>query len=294
MSCVSSDKRIYGYSFFLDTGVLNVSVNIDSMFKSIATGTKIQDQYNDFRQKYYPLLFESDNAWFEKQRAERIHDKRKLDSLAKVIYDYDRAIKQIIIENVKQHPASLVSAYLVREYLTAYPDAEILEPLYNGFDSSIKNTYYGRQVFKSLQAAKRTMIGLQAPGFSIKDKDGKLISTHSLTGRFTLVDFWASWCGPCRAENPYLLKAFNQFHAKGLNIISVSMDDNRNAWLKAVDEDQLPWTQVSDLKGSKSPVKELYGIVSIPMNYLLDKEGKIIAKNLRGQELEKKLGELIK
>jgi thiol-disulfide isomerase/thioredoxin len=109
-----------------------------------------------------------------------------------------------------------------------------------------------------------------------------------------LIDFWASWCGPCREENPNVLKAYRQYHSKGFTILGVSLDDNKEKWLEAVRKDGLPWTQVSDLRGWKNAVAVLYGVQGIPMNYLVDKDGKIMAKGLRGEDLDKTLATSLK
>jgi thiol-disulfide isomerase/thioredoxin len=119
------------------------------------------------------------------------------------------------------------------------------------------------------------------------------VSLSSFKGKYFLLDFWASWCGPCRRENPNVVKAYRQYHNKGFDILGVSLDDSKDDWLKAIKKDGLSWTQVSDLKGWKNEAATLYGIQGIPMNFLIDKEGKIIAKNLRGQDLEKRLAEVL-
>jgi len=287
-------QRSFSFQFFLDRGELIMEVHKDSLDKSIAKGTEAQDQFNAFKETFYPILQLSNNVWFEKQKAEKRHDLRTADSLKVWLDEYSRSMKQIVIKQAQQNPSSIVSAYLVKEHLSIDPDPDVLIPIYSNFDSSVKNSFFGRQILKAIQAGKRTMIGLAAPAFKLRDKNGNMISLDSYKGKYTLVDFWASWCGPCRAENPNLVRAYNQFKSKRFDILSISLDDNEKAWLNAVSKDQLPWTQVSDLKGSKSEVKELYGIKAIPMNYLLDKEGKIIAKNLRGEELQQKLKEVIK
>ena len=109
-----------------------------------------------------------------------------------------------------------------------------------------------------------------------------------------LVDFWASWCGPCRAENPNVLKAYSKYHPKGFDILGVSLDEKKDKWEEAIKKDNLNWTQVSDLQGWKNSVAVLYGVQAIPMNFLIDKDGKIIAKGLRGDDLGKKLSEVLK
>ena len=144
-----------------------------------------------------------------------------------------------------------------------------------------------------LASAKKAPVGAIAPQFSVNDVNGAPISISSFRGKYVLIDFWASWCGPCRQENPFVAKAYNRYSAKGLEIAGVSLDDDMEQWKKAVKADKLEWIQVSDLKGWESEPATLYGVKPVPMNFFLDKEGKIVAKNLRGGRLIRKLEELL-
>ncbi len=129
--------------------------------------------------------------------------------------------------------------------------------------------------------------------FTQNDVNEKPVSLSSLRGKYVLVDFWASWCGPCRQENPNVVKAFNQYKDKGFTVLGVSLDQKKEPWLKAIEKDQLTWTHVSDLKYWQNEVAVQYGINAIPASFLLDPNGRIIGKNLRGEALTKKLAELM-
>ena len=152
---------------------------------------------------------------------------------------------------------------------------------------------YSKLIHQSINSAKATSIGRQAIDFTQPDVNGKNISLSSYKGKYVLVDFWASWCGPCRTENPNVLKAYNDYKEKGFDVLGISLDNDKAAWLKAIQKDHLPWTQVSDLKAQNNDAYVAYGIKGIPFNVLLDKNGVIVGKNLRGEGLEKKLKEIL-
>ena len=169
-----------------------------------------------------------------------------------------------------------------------------LENLYGSIPSKYKDTKSGKSISSIINARKITAIGKIAPDFTQPDTSGKPVKLSDLRGKYVLVDFWASWCGPCRAENPNLVKTFDRYKDKGFTVLGISLDQpgKKDAWLAAIHKDNLTWTQVSDLKFWDNEVAVLYGVKAIPTNLLLDPEGKIIAKDLRGEDLSKKLSEL--
>lgn len=193
---------------------------------------------------------------------------------------------------------------LIETLLKSKPDN--LDPLVKAFsnlDTDIKNSSYGKTVGSQIDVLKKQNeslamlnVGNVAPDFSAPNPEGKQVSLNEIKGKATIIDFWASWCGPCRRENPNVVKVYNKYHDKGLEIISVSLDrpGQKDKWLKAIEDDKLTWHHVSNLNYFNDPVAQQYNIQSIPATYILDAEGKIVAKSLRGQALEDKIAEMLK
>ena len=193
---------------------------------------------------------------------------------------------------IRKNSGSLVSIAAIQQ-LTPDENIETYESLNEGLSTKYPTSSYVRLFSRSVENMKRLAIGAEAPEIVLDNAEGKEISLSSLRGKFVLIDFWASWCKPCRAENPEVVKAYKKFRKNGFEIYSVSLDKEKDKWTEAVKADNMEWIQVSDLKYPESPVMKLYGIKSIPSNFLIDKEGKIIAKNLFGEQLEEKLCKLI-
>lgn len=280
-------------SFYLEGGKINVK-GIGSMEKALITGGVTQKENlvlakslkRDF-EEFAPIKEEVISLMVKTQN-------RGLDTMAR--FQELRKIAEEMGKNrdekktafIKSHPDSYVSLDLVKDR-AAIIDPVTFGPLYNGLSTRIKSSKEGKGLGDRLQKVSETMTGYAAKDFSMPDSSGKEISLNSFKGKYVLLDFWASWCGPCRAENPNVLKAYNRFKGKNFEIMAVSIDENRRNWLKAVKDDALPWTQVSDLLGPANKAAALYGITAIPQNFLIDPSGTIIARNLRGAELEKAL-----
>ncbi len=176
------------------------------------------------------------------------------------------------------------------------PQYATVAPLYEGLSPQLRNSAAGREYGELVKGLKTVAVGAQAPEFAQQTPDGKTVSLSDYRGKYVLVEFWASWCGPCRQENPAVIKAYNEYKDRNFDVLSVSFDDEkgRAKWLKAIAEDQLPWAQVSDLHGMENEVARLYQIHSIPQNYLIDPNGKILASNLKGEGLRAALAQYVK
>jgi len=194
---------------------------------------------------------------------------------------------------IKENPSSLVAAYvLYRDFSYRLSPEEIRQNL-QLLDPKLSNTPYVAVLKDLVNVLTRVGIGNKAPDFDGLTPEGKSIKLSDHFGKYLLLDFWASWCGPCRRENPNLVKAYQKYHDKGFEIFAVSLDKDKEAWLKGIKDDNLSWTHVSDLAFWNSAAAKLYGVRAIPANVLIDPNGVIVGRNLRGEDLDKKLEELL-
>jgi peroxiredoxin len=197
------------------------------------------------------------------------------------------------IEFIKKNPNSIVSAEILSVYSTTYGKKKTKE-LFDLFSSENKSTKYGEMVSDYIQMQDEPKIGEQYVDFEMVDQNGELQKLSDLKGKTIFLDFWASWCAPCRKENPNLVKTYNKFKSKGFEIFAVSLDENKENWLKAIKKDNLNWYHVNDLKGNGNKASLIYGVEGIPESFLIDENGIIIARDLRGEKLNEKLTELLK
>ena len=192
------------------------------------------------------------------------------------------------------HPASAVSAYFVVKDFAYKLDLEGMKAVRAKFDASLDGTEYVKQIESMIARMEKVQVGSVAPDFTLPDVNGNPVSLSSFRGKYVLVDFWAAWCPDCRKENPNIVAAWEKYKDKNFAVLGVSLDRNRDQWLAAIEKDGLKWTQVSDLKYWSSDAAVLYCIRWIPMSFLIDPEGKIVAIGLEGEELHNKLEELLK
>lgn len=276
---------------FLENGVVGVEGDFVNLSSARVNGSSVEQHYEQFKGVFNPMR-DSLNGLVNLINPEK--DRLKRDSLIRLFELKKELVVRTASSFIDQHKSSPVSPfvlYVMSPLLNGLPD---VESRYQALDASAKRGSFARILEKGIADAKIGAVGTQAINFSQKDTLGKVVSLQSFKGKYVLVDFWASWCGPCRQENPNLVAAFNRFKSKNFTILGVSLDDNKPNWLAAIRKDKLTWTHVSDLKYFDNEVARLYRIQSIPASYLIDPTGKIIARNLRGEELMQTLTQLLK
>lgn len=280
--------------FYLEKGNYKLT-GTDSIAKASITGTQVQTDYLKYNAKTGAMLaqFKEITQRFSKVYYAKVKDTveiKKIQAEAKPVY---AKIEAALDSFIFSHPDSYVTLDLISENKTAVIDPETFGRYYDPLSKRILASYTGQKLTAKYDKAKQISIG-KTVDFTQTDDKGNEFKLSSLRGKYVLVDFWASWCVPCRAENPHLLKAYNQLKSKGFEIVGISLDETKAAWLNAVKHDGMPWIQVSDLKGFKTEIAVKYGISAIPQNFLINPEGVIVAKNLRGEDVDKKIAEFIK
>lgn len=280
--------------FFLENADIKINGKKDSLSQAYVSGSALNLEYNNLKSKLAPndkKLKDLYNAYYEGENSQALSD-----SLERVIKQVEQLNNKINLDFIFTNRSSIVAAYQAEEMFFYNPDVSMFDSTFNVLDTALQNSSVGKKMRARLDVAKRTDINQPAPDFTLTDKNGKQQSLGNFRGKVVLIDFWASWCGPCRDENPNLVKAYNKFNQRGFEIVGVSIDvdKDKDKWLKAIQEDRLTWPQLLAPEGWKSETAKTYGVIAIPMNFLVNGEGKIIAKGLRGGDLESKLNEIIK
>lgn len=282
---------------------ITIDVDKTNILKSVMSGSESTDLYNNYNITYQDKRRELVNLNNLMRKAQRDEDSDKMKDLQAQLEAKNTEINNLSYAFVGDNPESVVSLILLEKQTAARDlDPERFMESYNGLSDDLKNSTKGQElnqkvsvIVEKLKKGEALKIGKSAPEFTAPDANGNELALNDAKGKVTIIDFWASWCGPCRRENPNVVKVYEKYHDKGLEILGVSLDrpGQKDRWLKAIKDDKLTWKHVSNLQYFNDPVAKLYNISSIPATYILDENGTIVAKNLRGPMLENKIAELL-
>jgi peroxiredoxin len=287
----------------LEEGKITVNIKTDSIQNSSIGGTDNNEKFQSFNEESKVIAIKKGK--FEKANIERItaakkaNDTTTVNQIMKEYSVFQEDMNKVSVNFIKKNPDAYLSVLLLENFLMRQnlPMDEI-KGFFNKLDKSLLNTKSAKNIKKMLdtmndEAAAKIEVGSKAPDFAANNPEGKKISLAESLGKVTIIDFWASWCGPCRAENPNVVALYKELHGKGLNIIGVSLDKDAAKWKEAIAKDGLVWPQISNLKFWDEPIAKQYKVESIPATFILDANGTIVAKDLRGADLKAKVNELL-
>ena len=285
---------VEGQRFQLPIMLENANITVSASQSGLnITGSEGQKIYDQISALNMTIQQEQQKLMPEFQAANQAGDQAKMQSIQEAFQKVVEEVQAKQNELLKANADSYVAAFVIVSGM-GQMEVEQLKEQYALLGEKVKASAQGKAIAAQIAKLESTAIGQIAPNFTITTPEGESISLYDIKGKVKLIEFWASWCGPCRGENPHVVEIYKEYHPKGLEIFGVSLDNNKEAWVKAIADDGLVWKHGSDLQGWKSAPAKLYSVSGIPHTVLLDENNKIIAKNLRGEELKQKIAEILK
>lgn len=280
----------------IENGDIVVEFQKDSMNYAKIKGTPQNEFFMDFLEESRKLSERAMGMQMDMREASQKMDTATVASLREEFEEFQEDAKNFNLDFIRDHPNALISVILLGNIMAsqALPVNEV-KVLFEGLSPEMKATEPGKKLKEQLDIMKSTEVGATAPDFSAPTPEGQILALSDVTStsKLTLVDFWAAWCGPCRRENPNIVSVYHQFKDKGFNVIGVSLDTRAEDWKKAIEADGLDWNHISNLQRFNDPIARLYNINAIPAAFLLDGNGVIVARDLRGPALGAKVAELL-
>ena len=282
------------FPFIAESGTVKINLFKDSLGASKATGTISNDDFMRYKNETKPYIESLNGIGNDLQQAMILKDSLLVQDLQEQYQDVRDQIQNYELNFLKNSPNSLISILILERFVSNNTlSKEESKTLYNMLSDRIKKTTSGKAVKNLIDQPEKAEVGNVAPPFEGPTPDGKKFALKNALGKITIIDFWASWCRPCRIENPNLVQLYQKNKDRGLNILGVSLDKDKEKWVKAIEDDGLIWNHVSNLKFWNDPIAKLYQVSAIPATFLLDDKGIIIARNLRGLALYNKVEELL-
>src|SRR5690606_14381290 len=290
-------EQMYYLPFIYENGEITVVYDKDKTENTKVTGTENNDALMAFREQTKPI--EEKIKRFQEENEEKMMQAQMSgdqNAMNELMEGYSAIIDEVgeVSKNFVKNNSNFASMMMLGELhqQKQITDEELIE-VCGKMDESLKTTKVGKEIQELVDNAAKLAVGQPAPDFLGPTPEGTTTSLKENLGKVTIIDFWAAWCGPCRRENPNVVRVYEKYKDQGLNIIGVSLDRDREAWLKAIADDGLAWTQISNIAYFNDPIAKAYNINAIPATFILDADGNIAAKDLRGQELEDKVAELL-
>jgi peroxiredoxin len=282
-------KRNYSVKFLADNSVISIIGDFEKPGEETITGSAVYNEYLSIQDSLSIFEMQMETIIANYNAAEEANDTAALTIIESEYYTFKELKDKWLLGWVKANPKSYVAQFYIVNPLIYSISTEELRGMFDNISPEVSTSGMYTMIENRLAILENSAVGKPAPDFTMNDSTDAPQTLSSYYGTYLLIDFWASWCGPCRADNPQMVAIYNTYHDKGYNVLGVSLDAKRDRWLQAIADDELTWYHVSDLKGWKNAAAKLYGVNSIPHTVLLDPNGVIIARGLRGDELEAKL-----